>query len=119
MPEPRRGEVWQVDLGQAAKVRPAIVVSRDDPDAPRALIIFVPVTTKNRGSKYEIELPKTSFLSAGSLANTQGIASLPPHKFLRKLGELPPNVLTKVEEGLKFALELADHKPGSVAENPV
>jgi hypothetical protein len=27
MPSPRRGEVWLVDLGMAAKVRPALVIS--------------------------------------------------------------------------------------------
>lgn len=27
MPSPRRGEVWLVDLGMAAKVRPALVTS--------------------------------------------------------------------------------------------
>jgi mRNA interferase MazF len=27
MTSPRRGEVWLVDLGMAAKVRPAVVIS--------------------------------------------------------------------------------------------
>jgi mRNA-degrading endonuclease toxin of MazEF toxin-antitoxin module len=30
--------VWLADLGLAAKTRPVIVVSRFDPDGPRALV---------------------------------------------------------------------------------
>ena len=41
------GDVWLADLGLAAKVRPVVIVSRDDPDPPRALVIYVPLTTQN------------------------------------------------------------------------
>jgi hypothetical protein len=53
MSSPQPGEVWLADLGLAAKTRPVIVVSRFDPDAPRALVLFVPLTTQNRMSRYE------------------------------------------------------------------
>jgi mRNA interferase MazF len=43
---PRPGEVWLVDLGLAAKTRPVVIVSRHDPDAPRALTIYVPLITR-------------------------------------------------------------------------
>lgn len=41
----KRGDVWLVDLRLAAKLRPVVIVSRDDPDPPRALVIYVPLTT--------------------------------------------------------------------------
>lgn len=106
MREPLRGEVWEIDLGLAAKVRKVIIVSRDDANSPRALKTYVPITTKNRGSEYEVELPKTPFLSAGSVANAQGIAAAPTHKFERKVGDLPANSLVKLEQALLFALGL-------------
>lgn len=43
---PRSGEVWLADLGLAAKTRPVVVVSRHDPDPPRALVLYVPLTIK-------------------------------------------------------------------------
>jgi mRNA interferase MazF len=52
------GDVWLADLGLAAKKRPVVVVSRNDPNPPRALVIYVPLTTQNRGSAYEVSLPK-------------------------------------------------------------
>ena len=36
---PKTGDVFIVDLGFDGKVRPVVVVSREDPDAPRALSV--------------------------------------------------------------------------------
>lgn len=47
---PRPGEVWLADLGLAAKTRPVVIVSRLDLRAPRALVLYVPLTTQPRGS---------------------------------------------------------------------
>lgn len=41
-----RGELWLVDLGMAAKVRPALVISVPAHDADRALVTIVPHTTE-------------------------------------------------------------------------
>ncbi len=54
--KPKAGEVWLADLGLAAKTRPVAILSFDDPDAPRALCIYIPLTSQNRGSRYEIPL---------------------------------------------------------------
>jgi mRNA interferase MazF len=45
---PQRGEVWLVDLGLAAKVRPAVVMSIPATDVDRALVTIVPNTTRPR-----------------------------------------------------------------------
>ncbi len=104
---PRPGEVWLADLGLAAKTRPVVILSRHDPDAPRALTIYVPLTTQNRGSRYEVALPKLTFLRELSVANVQGIASLPVTRLERKLGEVPPDVLAQIRKALAFATEMA------------
>ena len=104
---PRPGELWLADLGLAAKTRPVVIVSRHHPDAPRALTIYVPLTTQNRGSRYEVALPKLTFLRELSVANVQGIASLPVTRLERKLGEVPPDVLAQIRKALAFATEMA------------
>jgi mRNA interferase MazF len=71
------GVVWLADLGLAAKTRPVAILSRDDPQAPRALVVYVPLTTQNRGSRYEIELGRVRVLNEMSVANVQGIGSIP------------------------------------------
>ena len=47
-------------------------------NAPRALIIYIPLTHQNRGSQYEVSLGHLSWLANESVANVQGIGSLPP-----------------------------------------
>jgi mRNA interferase MazF len=51
MASPRRGEVWLVDLGMAAKVPPAVVISVPAADSDRALVTLVPHTTSPRQSR--------------------------------------------------------------------
>lgn len=103
---PQPGEVWLADLGLAAKTRPVVIVSRFDPDPPRALIIYVPLTTQNRQSPYEVVLPKLSFLDRDSVANMQGLSSLPRVRLERRPGKLTEEVMGKIKHALMFALEL-------------
>ncbi len=103
---PKPGEVWLVDLGLAAKMRPVVVVSRYDSAPPRALVLYVPVTTQNRGSAYEVELPNLTLLRQGSIANVQGLGSVPVVRLERKLGELPDEAILKIKQALIFALDL-------------
>jgi mRNA interferase MazF len=103
---PRPGEVWLADLGLAAKTRPVVIVSRFDTNPPRALVIYVPLTSEDRDSDYEVEIPKLSFLRLASVANVQGLASIPTIRLERKLGDLPADVFAQVKSALKFALEL-------------
>jgi mRNA interferase MazF len=102
----KAGEVWLADLGLAGKTRPVIILSRDDPQAARALVIYVPLTTQNRGSPYEVDVGRLQFLKEQSVANVQGIASLPPHRFERKLGNLPVETVAKIKQALAFAVEI-------------
>ena len=104
---PKPGEVWLADLGMAAKTRPVIIVSRHDPNPPRSLTIYIPLTTQNRSSPYEVELPKLSFLDKKSVANVQGIGSIPMVRLERKIGQIPPNVMVEVKKAISFALDLS------------
>jgi len=100
------GEVYLVDLGMAAKVRPMLIVSRKDDDAPRALSISAPVTTAYRGSAYEVPLGKLPFLREASFVNVQGVQPVAHHELLRKLGRISATDLAAVRKALAWALEL-------------
>jgi mRNA interferase MazF len=103
---PRPGEVWLADLGLAAKTRPVVLVSRYEPDPPRALVLYVPLSTQNRQSRYEVVLPKLGFLDRDSVANVQGVGSLPTVRLERKLGALPGEAMARIKQALIFALDL-------------
>jgi mRNA interferase MazF len=83
-----------------------VILSRDDPQAPRALVIYIPLTTQDRGSQYEITLGNLRFLRETSVANIQGIGSIPISRLQRKLGLLPPEVVEKIKRAIRFALDL-------------
>lgn len=83
-----------------------MIVSRHNPDPPRALILYVPWTTQNRQSSYEVVLPKLTFLDRDSVANVQGLGSLPRVRLERRLGKLPDPVMTQIKRALAFALDL-------------
>ena len=103
---PLAGELYLVDLGMVGKVRPAVVVSREDPESPRALAVCVPLTTENRGSAYEVALGKLKFLNKESWVNVQGLMSLGHEKWIRRLGQLPASQMEQVKTALRFALDL-------------
>lgn len=100
------GEIWLADLGLAAKVRPVLIVSRHDPEAPRALTLYLPLTTQHRGSRYEIPVGHLPFLDAASVVNVQGLGSVIEPRLERKLGQIPADLMVKVKEALRFTLEL-------------
>lgn len=95
MSSPERGDVWLVDLGYVAKVRPCLVISIPALEQDRALATLVPHTTTPRGSRFEVEI-KVNFLRSG-VFDIQNIITIPHAKLLRKLGSLTAEQLVKVE----------------------
>lgn len=102
----KSGDIWLADLGLAAKTRPVLIVSRSDNDLPRALILYVPLTRQYRGSPYEVDLGELRFLKERSYANVQGLGSLPIARLERFLGPLPSELMGKVRDAMRFALDL-------------
>lgn len=82
----RRGEVWLVDLGYAAKTRPAVVVSVPALDTERALVTLVPPTTSPRSTRFEVP-SHVGFLKPGAF-DAQNLVTVPGVKLLRCLGKL-------------------------------
>ena len=50
----KRGEVWWIDLGYAAKTCPCLVLSIEAEDTDRALTTVVAHTTSVRGTRFEV-----------------------------------------------------------------
>lgn len=98
--------MWLADLGVIAKTRPVVVVSRYDENPPRVLVLYVPLTSEDRGSEYEVEMPKLPFLPLEGVANVQGLGSLHPKRLERRLGVLPAEVMDQIKKALRFALDL-------------
>ena len=95
MKSPQRGEVWLVDLGMAAKIRPAVIISVPADDSDRALVTLVPHTTTPRSSRFEVAI-EVPFLRAG-VFDAQNLVTIPHAKLVRVLGRLSRVQLGAVE----------------------
>ena len=104
MANPNRSEVWLVDLGYAAKIRPCLVLSIPAADEDRALATLVPHTTSLRGSRFEVGL-KIKFLREGGF-DAQNLVTIPHAKLIRNLGRLNDAQLKEVEEKIRLWLGL-------------
>lgn len=106
MKNPKPGEVYKVDLGYEGKVRLMVVVSRFDQDAPRALVLAVPITSQFRESEYEVELGKYKFLTKKSYVNVQGLQSLAYSELHSYIGRVEQRVLDEIKMTLRYILDL-------------
>lgn len=95
MAEPKRGEVWLVDLGFAAKVRPCVILSIPATATDRALVTALAHTTSGRGTQFEVEV-SARFLKAG-VFDGQNLITVPHSKLQRRLGILDDKDLVAVE----------------------
>jgi mRNA interferase MazF len=99
-----RGEVWLVDLGYAAKVRPCLILSLPPLDTDRALVTLIPHTTSPRGTRFEVAIT-TSFLRPG-VFDAQNPITITLAKLIKKLGVLTNDELIQVEDAARHWLGL-------------
>jgi mRNA interferase MazF len=104
MPHPSRGEVWKVDLGLAAKVRPCLLLSDWPADNELALITVLAHTRSLQGNPWEHAVVKP-FLKTGAF-HLQQVNSVPAAKLERKLGELTVAEMAVIEQRLRERLRL-------------
>ena len=108
MIQPRPGEVYWVDLGMAGKVRPLMIVSRQDGNATRALAVCVPLTTEIRGGNYEVGIPRVRWLPGADagVANVQGITAVEHYRLERRSGQFESTVVEQVRRAIAWMLEI-------------
>ena len=99
MPAAKPGEVWMVDLGMIAKVRPCAVLTPLPRGNDLDVFTLVAHTTATRGTRWEVFLPKP-FLDPDGVFDVQRIATVASVKLERKLGELKPEEFDKILNAL-------------------
>ena len=95
MPAAKPGDVWIVDLGIAAKVRPCLILTCMPKGDELDVFTLVAHTTSRRGNRWEVPIQK-SFLDDEGAFDVQRIATVASTKLERKLGELSPAELNLI-----------------------
>ncbi len=98
------GEIWLVDLGITAKVRPCVLLSDYPADDELALLLIIPHTTSVRGNRWELAIP-LPFLREGAF-HLQQIQPVSLARLERKLGEMPPAQLADLRAAILRLLRL-------------
>jgi mRNA interferase MazF len=104
--QPDRRDVWLVDLGMVAKVRPCLGISVVAEGTDRALTTLVPHTTSTRGSRFEV-VSTVRFLKPGAF-DVQNLITIPHAKLIRKLGVLSDAQMLEIDRILKVWLGLEE-----------
>ncbi|WP_008313238.1 type II toxin-antitoxin system PemK/MazF family toxin [Leptolyngbya sp. PCC 6406] len=114
MTNPRRGDIWLVDLDptrgqEIRKTRPVVVISTDI-FAPIPLRIVIPITTwqdKFDRRPFMVKLPATenNGLAKDSAANVLQVRSLSTQRFTQRLGKLEPDLIQEILAGLLICVD--------------
>ena len=104
MPKPLPGEIWRVDLGLTAKVRPCLILSDYPAENELALILVIPHTTAVRQNRWEFTCMK-SFLKPG-VFHLQQIQPISLNRLEAKLGGLTSDEFRAIGKQLAKLLKL-------------
>jgi mRNA interferase MazF len=114
----RRGDIVSVDLdptlgSEAAKVRPAVVVSNDAANETatrlgRGVITVVPVTSNvARVYPFQVLLPsRHTGLTRDSKAQAEQVRSIAVQRVVNRIGRLTPAAMADLDQALRLHLGL-------------
>ena len=68
----------------------------------------MPLTLENRGSRYEVPMPRVPWLKNQGVANVQAIGSVSLHQLTNYRGRFEGSVLRRIQDAVRWALDLED-----------
>jgi mRNA interferase MazF len=96
------GDVWMIDFGMAAKVRPAVLLTGEPAADELDLVTVVLHTTALRGNRWELTIPKP-FLKSGAF-HLQQVQTISMVKLERRLGVLTAEEMGRMRNALRDRL---------------
>jgi len=114
MNNPKRGEIWLVDLNptrgqEIQKTRPVVIISSDFFN-PIPLKIIIPITSwqekfSDRPFMVSIDANPENGLDRDSAGNVLQVRSLSTERFIRKLGQVSNETLQELLSGLVICVD--------------
>jgi mRNA interferase MazF len=102
----KRGEIWWVNFPAPTGRRPAVLVSRNQAYRVRTAVTVVPLTRTVRHIPSEVALGAADGVPKTSVANADNLATVPKVDVEEYLTTLSPEKLTRLEQAIKFSLDL-------------
>ena len=98
----RRGEVWLADVGR--KLRPVLIVTRDEVLDVRANVTVAEVTTQARGLAVEVPIDTDTGIDQASVVNGDGLHTVSQRRLSRRLGVVADDTINEVCSAIATAL---------------
>ena len=97
------GEIWEARLD---KLRPVVIVSRDDVTGRRAKTTVAAITSTIRDVPTQVPVDQRDGLAQLSCINCDELQTIPKADLRRRIGRLSETKIEALEEALRFALQL-------------
>ena len=98
----RRGEVWLAQVG--GKLRPVVVVTRDEVLDVRANVTVAEITTTVRGLTVEVPVDPDCGIEQASVVNGDGLHTVSQRRLTKRLGSVADDTLEGICEAVTVAL---------------
>lgn len=113
MPQPSRGEIWQVDLNptrghEQAGRRPGLVISVDRFNhGPSGLVVLIPLTTRAKGIPFHVRIdPPEGGVKEVSFVKCEDVRSVSKQRLSESWGRVTEAILQRIEDRLRILLGL-------------
>jgi len=101
-----KGEIWWVNLPSPIGRRPVVLLSRDEAYSVRNAVTVAEITSTIRNIPVEVNLGTEDGLPKKCAMNLDTIITIRKELLTEKITDLAPEKIDKVEEAIKFALDL-------------
>jgi len=101
-----KGEIWWVNLPSPIGKKPVVLLSRDEAYSVRNAVTVAEVTSTIRNIPVEVNLGIEDGLPKKCAINLDTIITIRKELLAEKITDLAPEKIDKVEEAIKFALDL-------------
>lgn len=99
-----RGEVWMYEFRRPDKLRPVVILSRDEAISVMRTVIVAPVTSTIRGLPSEVRIGVEQGLKHDSVVNLDHVQTIERSRIRRHLGSLTSELMREVCLALAIAV---------------
>jgi mRNA interferase MazF len=101
-----KGEIWWANLPSPLGKRPVVLLSRDESYSVRNAVTVAEITSTIRNIPVEVHLGTEDGLPKKCVINLDTIITIRKELLAEKITDLAPEKIDKIEEAIKFALDL-------------
>ena len=101
-----KGEIWWANLPSPIGKRPVVLLSRDESYSVRNAVTVAEITSTIRNIPVEVHLGTEDGLPKKCVISLDTIITIRKELLAEKITNLAPEKIDKLEEAIKFALDL-------------